>query len=356
MLQIALRDTLENEGFAVDTASNGAEALEMMVNRCPDLIVADILMPQMDGYEFYAAVRARPDWVAIPFIFLTARAEKHDILRGKDLGAEDYITKPFEPQELVTVVRARLRRAQVIREVAEAEFDQLKQQIITALGHELRTPLTAVLGYTDLALEDFSSLSPEALHEYLAAIKQGADRLVRLADSFMVLVRLDSGQAAKEFDQLAKVRHNIGEVVQCLVQQCQALAATRGVVLEGKAEQGLPPVRLCEPFFTDALRRLVDNAIKFSTRGRKHVTVSARAAGDWVEIAVADEGIGISPDALPYVFERFRQINRDVTEQQGTGLGLAIARGLIRLHGGDIVVESQLNVGSTFTIRLPAFK
>jgi signal transduction histidine kinase len=355
-LRAGLHDTLEDEGFAVQTAANGVEGLQMMEKRCPDLIVADIVMPQMDGYDFYAAVRARPNWVSIPFIFLTARAEKSDILRGKDLGAEDYIIKPFDPLELVTAIRARLRRARAIRQVAEAEFDQLKQHIITALGHELRTPLTAVLGYADLALEDASSLSPEALHEYLGAIKQGADRLVRLAENFMILVRLDSGRAGKEFDLLAQVRHDLREIVERAARQYESQATDRGVTLESKVESDLPPVRLCKPFFVNALERLVDNGIKFSRGDRKRVTISARTEGDWVEIAVTDEGAGIPPDEIPHLFERFRQIGRERTEQQGTGLGLAIARELIRLHGGDIAVESQPNVGSTFTIRLPALK
>jgi signal transduction histidine kinase len=312
------------------------------------------MMPQMDGYDFYAAVRACPDWMAIPFIFLTARAEKSDVLLGKDLGAEDYITKPFNLQELITAIRARLRRARAIREVTEAEFDHLKQQIINALGHELRTPLTAVLGYTDLALEDAASLTPEALQEYLTAIKAGADRLVRLAENFMMLVRLDSGQAAKEFELLAQVRRDLGAIVERTVRQYEPRAATRGVTLRSKVSSGLPPVRLCEPFFVDALERLIDNGVKFSLGANKCVTVSAGLAGEWIEIAVSDEGIGIPLEEIPHLFERFRQIGREKTEQQGTGLGLAIACELIRLHGGEIVVKSQPNVGSTFTIRLPA--
>jgi len=356
LLRAALRDILKGEGFAVLDAANGTEALQVMKESRPDLIVADIMMPQMDGYEFYEAVRACPDWVAIPFIFLTARGERSDILLGKELGAEDYITKPFDLQEFLTAIRARLRRARAIRQVTEAEFDQLKQQIINALGHELRTPLTAVLGYTDLALEDVASLTPEALHECLAAIKAGADRLVRLVENFMMLVRLDSGQAAKEFELLAQVRRDLGAIVERTVRQYEPQATAQGVTLTSVVSSDLPTVRLCEPFFVDALERLIDNGIKFSLGENKRVTVSAKSAGEWAEIAVSDEGIGIPPEEIPHLFERFRQIGREKTEQQGTGLGLAIACELTRLHGGEITVRSQPNAGSTFTIRLPALK
>ncbi|RLC85875.1 MAG: hypothetical protein DRI79_10805, partial [Chloroflexi bacterium] len=155
----AIRDILETAGYIVSTAPDGVQALQVMEKIRPDLIVADIMMPRMDGYTLYEAVRARPEWVPIPFIFLTAKTEKEEMLKGKGLGAEDYITKPFDAQELLVVVRARLKRAQAIREVTEAEFDQLKQQIITVLSHELRTPLTYVRTYTELALEEISSLS-----------------------------------------------------------------------------------------------------------------------------------------------------------------------------------------------------
>jgi two-component system sensor histidine kinase/response regulator len=107
-LLAAIRDILEIEGYTILTATNGMKALEVMEETRPDLIVADILMPQMDGYAFYEAVRARQEWTSIPFIFLTAKAEREDVSKGMDLGAEEYITKPFDPQELLQAVRARL--------------------------------------------------------------------------------------------------------------------------------------------------------------------------------------------------------------------------------------------------------
>lgn len=349
----AIRGVLEEEGYTIFTATDGVEALRLMGEACPDLIVADIMMPRMDGYAFYKAVRARPEWMLIPFIFLTAKAEREDVLKGKSLGVEDYLTKPFDSQELVIAVRARLERARAIWESTEAQFDQLKQQIVTILGHELRTPLTYIQGYTDLALEDVPSLSPDTLQDFLLGIKRGADRLTRLVEDLLFLVRLDTGRAAEEFRMLAAVHRDLDMIVERTVRSYEEQAASYGVTLEGKAESGLPPVWLCEPFFVDALGRLVENGIKFSRREVRRVTVSARTVDGWVEVAVSDRGVGIPPEGIPFVFERFRQIDREQMEQQGTGLGLAIARELIRLHGGDILVESTVGEGSIFTIRLP---
>jgi two-component system sensor histidine kinase/response regulator len=350
---MAIRRILEGEGYTVFTATDGVKALEVMEKVRPDLILADIMMPQMDGYALYEAVRARPEWVAIPFIFLTAKAEREDVLKGKSLGAEDYITKPFDPQELVVAVRARLERARAIREATEAEFDRLKQQIVAILGHELRTPLTYVRGYTELALDDVSSLSPETLQDFLEGIKRGADRLARLVENLLLLVRLDTGRAAEEFRLLARVRRDLAAILERTVRQYEERASAGGVALETRVESNLPPLQLCEPHFADALGQLVDNGIKFSRGMGKRVTVSARAVGGWVEVAVADEGVGIPSGEMSHLFERFRQIGREQMEQQGTGIGLAIARELIHLHGGDIAVESMPGKGSTFTIRLP---
>jgi two-component system, sensor histidine kinase and response regulator len=353
---VVTQDILEGEGYSVLTAHNGAEALPLMEETRPDLIVADIMMPKMDGYALYAAVRACREWVPIPFIFLTAKTEKQDVLKGKALGAEDYVTKPFSAEDLLMAVRARLGRAQAIRGATEAEFDRLKQQVVIMLGHELRTPLTNVVGYTELALNDVSSLSPAEFHEYLMGIRRGADRLARLVQDLLLLVQLDTGRVADEFRQLALVRRDLNAVVARTVKSFEAQAANRGVTLEARLAPDLPPVQLCESFFVNALGRLVDNGIKFSLNGKKRVTVSARPAEGGVEVAVTDEGVGISPDDTPHLFERFRQINRQKIEQQGIGLGLAIARDLIRLHGGDIAVESTPDTGSTFTIRLPVAK
>jgi two-component system sensor histidine kinase/response regulator len=353
-LLAAIQHVLKLENYAVLTASDGVEALQVMEETQPDLIVADIMMPRMDGYDFYEAVRERPEWVPIPFIFLTARAEKEDMLKGKLLGVEDYIIKPFDPQELLIAVQARLGRAQAIQKASEAGFEQLKQQIINTLSHELRTPLTYIQGYTALALEDASS--PNDLQEFLVAIKGGADRLTRLIEDMLLLVQIDTGQSADDFENLAKTRSDLNVLVENTAKRYAKRAFQQGLTLKAETPPNLPQVKLCEHFFVDALGRLLDNAIRFSRGEGKQVGVSIRANDEWVEVAVQDEGVGVAADQIPYLFERFRQIDREQMEQQGAGLGLAIARDLIALHGGEITVNSQVGEGSTFTIRLPVAK
>jgi two-component system, sensor histidine kinase and response regulator len=349
----AIQTILEGEGYTVFTAGDGVEALQVLEKTKLDLIVADIMMPRMDGYTLYETVRARPEWVLIPFIFLTAKSEQEEVLKGKQLGAEDYITKPFDPEELTVAVRARLMRAQTIQEATNVEFDQLKQQIITMLGHELRTPLTYVSGYTELALEDASSLSPDAMQEFLTGIKRGADRLTQLVEDLLLLIRLDTGRTEEEFDALVTLRQDLATVITRTVKKYEKQATDFNVTLEVNVESDLPPVRLCQPLFVDALGRLMENGIKFSRDIGGRVTIEARSVEKWVEVIVSDEGVGIPSSDLAHLFERFRQIGREKMEQQGSGLGLAIAQELIHLHGGEITTESTLEKGSTFTIRLP---
>jgi signal transduction histidine kinase len=142
-------------------------------------------------------------------------------------------------------------------------------------------------------------------------------------------------------------------VLKRVVRQHGQQAIDKGVILKVHVSPRLPPVELCAPLFEDALSRLVDNGIKFTKEEGKVVTVSAQETQEWMEIAVTDEGIGIPPAAVPLLFKRFQQIDRETQEQQGVGLGLAIAREVVRLHGGEITVASTPGEGSTFTIRLP---
>lgn len=358
LLLEAIRDLLLADGYEVEIAVNGVEALAAIQKRAPDLILSDINMPQMNGFELYQKVRENPSWVRIPFIFLTARGERTDVLRGKALGAEDYFVKPFDSEDLLTTIRSRLERAQALQQAADSEFEELKKDILNVLSHELRTPLTYISGYTDLALEDTHSLTPENLQELLQGIKKGADRLNKLVRSMLLVVEIDTGRAAENFRHFSNIRSDLEVFLRHVVNTFQPAARASGVTLEYFCDDKLPPVRIHEEYFCDALERLIENAIKFSRLPDKRVTIEVHATADWIEIAITDRGVGLSPTALENIFayKRFQQFERNVMEQQGTGLGMFIAHTYIKLHGGDINVVSQLGKGSTFTLRLPTAK
>jgi signal transduction histidine kinase len=345
-------DFLRLYGYHVITAVNGYDGLRKMQSRTPELVISDIMMPEMNGYEFYEAVRSNPAWVPIPFIFLTARGQQTDVRRGHDLGADAYLTKPFEPEDLITAVGGRLRRMRDIRSATTSDVEQMKRQLITIFSHELRTPLTYIYGYVNLLLDQHGELAPDATFEMLEGVRKGAERLLRLVDDLMLMVRIDSGVVEMEIS-LEQIKMSMVEIVTSVVRDYEARAAARGVRLFTMISPELEP--LCMSYYLrDALGRLVDNAIKFSKRDRGHVLVSVDHQDSLIRLSVRDDGIGIEPSQIGTIFELFKQVNRDVMEQQGTGLGLTLAMSLVRLQGGDILVESVPGQGSQFTIQLPA--
>ncbi len=347
-------DLLALNGYRVITAANGREALGVMQQQRPDLIISDIVMPDMDGYELFSAIRSNPLWTPIPFIFLTARGQQADISTGNSLGVDAYLTKPFEPDTLLGVVQGRLRRLQDIQLMAQNEIERMKGQLISVFSHELRTPLTYVYGYASLLLEGFDDLEREMVVSMLNGVQRGAERLTTLVEDLMTLVRIDSGVVEMDI-RMHRSDCDLATLVGRVVKKLAPRATERGVVVVTSVPRGLK-ASIAASYIEDATLRLVDNAIKFAPEGCGHVRISGKAAGEAVMIQIKDDGIGIDPAQQAHIFERFEQLDREAMEQQGVGLGLTLAREVVRLHGGDITVQSEPGAGSEFTIRLPASK
>jgi two-component system sensor histidine kinase/response regulator len=346
-----IRDVLEMDGYRVLTALDGQEALELLEQHHPDLIISDIMMPRLDGYHLFSAVRANSQWLKIPFIFLTAKNQRIDVRLGKQLGADDYLTKPFEAEDLLIVVKAKLARASALHSSAELEMSKLKQNVLNTLSHEFRTPLTYIRGYLDLILDEGPEhLSMDDLGSFLQRVKRGSDRLTNLVNDFIFMVMLETGEAAAAY-RLAQTFADICTLVDAVIAENTPWASERDVQLEKDVVQS-PGTVLHVGYIHDALGRLVDNAIKFSRQGER-VVVQVRADEEWIYIAVQDQGLGIAPKEIPYLFKRLHQVDRERHEQQGIGAGLAIVKGIVDIHGGRVEVQSRVGQGSTFTLILP---
>ena len=345
-------DLLDLYGYTVDIATDGHGALEAMQRRQPDLVISDIMMPGMDGYEFFKTVRSNPEWVPIPFIFLTARGQQTDIRRGHSLGADAYLTKPFEPEDLLIAIEGRLKRVRDIHIAARSDIDRMKQQLITIFSHELRTPLTYIYGYVNLLRDQHDVLPGPAVNDMLDGIQRGAERLTKLVEDLMLMVRIDSGVVEMEI-ALQQAPISLRSVFENLKSRFEAEARERAVVLEMDAPADLNS-QCTTLYVQDALARLVDNAIKFCRRDGGIVRLSATAPTDGkLILAVQDNGIGIDKAQQQAIFESFQQADRDIMEQQGLGLGLTLAQSLVALHGGSLSLESEPGVGSRFTVTLP---
>ncbi|MDZ4767160.1 MAG: response regulator, partial [Chloroflexota bacterium] len=198
-----IRTVLELDGYAVETAENGKQALDLLHSDhpLPELIVSDIMMPLMSGIELLSEVRKQREWVKIPFIFLTARSERSDVQRGKQLGVDDYLIKPFDAPDLLIAVEARIKRQKAINEVASGEMIDLKQRILAILNHEFRTPLTFIVAYADMLNNAQSySLTNQEILSFLKGVNSGAVRLRRLVENFIQLVEVESGDAGRNYE------------------------------------------------------------------------------------------------------------------------------------------------------------
>ena len=344
---------LQEEQYKVLQAPNGQAALALLEDDRPDLIISDIRMPGMDGFELCERVRTNPDFVQLPFIFLTGRDERADMRRGMGLGADDYLTKPFDPDDLLTAVRVRLSRAAETQAAIARAGSGLQDQIIQSLTHEFRTPLSLVVGYTDLLESTGRQLDEDDFESVMHGLHAGSRRLVSLVEDFLLLSKLRTGTIAEEIAQepLAAVHPDL--MVQGVAEQAAGRASARKVTLTVECTAPDVTVRISREHLGEIISRLLDNAIKFSKRDGGQVTLSTRREeGFWV-LRVADEGIGIREEAHAWLFEAFQQVDRSQMEQQGTGVGLTIVKGLVEAYGGRIGLESTPGIGSAFSVWLP---
>lgn len=343
----------------VMTANNGQEALALMQKRQPDLIVSDIMMPVMDGYQFLSQVQKNPDWLHVPFIFLTAKGNKKEVLEGTLRGANLYITKPFASTELLELIKSQLDRAFQRQLSYQQNIGDLKKGILQILNHEFRTPLTYVTAYYEMLSESLNR-APENqdFREYLRGIQAGCVRLTRLIEDFILVIELRTGEYKTRFQRRAKLVTTINSLIETAVRNYTEEAAKRGIEFDLSLSQDLLPIYGDKQSLQIVFDRLVNNSVKFSPKqgdSTRQIHISSECDGETVLVTIRDEGIGFPPVIKEQVFDLFFQYNRGLMEQQGAGTGLTIAKGLVDLHNGRIQVTSQEGEGSTFTVMLPVF-
>ncbi|MDQ3250619.1 MAG: response regulator [Chloroflexota bacterium] len=354
-LNTAVCEILRSYGFRVSSATDGVEALEQLKHLPPDAVLCDIMMPGMDGYTLLKHARADLNLRTLPFIFLTARTSLNDQRRAREIGIEDYLTKPVDSRNLVLAINNALRRRQFMKDEMQQQLDALRNRIIGLLQHEFRTPLTFVLGYAEYlmdatAIEFGPDFNVDELRSSTAAILDGGRRLQRLIESFLMLAELQNRTLASEKLEILNgltLLHDITSSFQRPLQE----ANLTPVIL---AQNDTALIYGDEELLREALRRLIDNAIRYRCARSAHVWLSIELLPTYVGFRIRDEGAGM-PLAMIHQFARpFEQFDRDNRTQPGAGLSLALIYHIARLHGGNLKVTSELGVGSTFTLWLPA--
>ncbi len=346
---------LQRAGYEVDLASNGVEALEKLRMSAPDLIISDISMPRMDGFELYKAVKDVPALRPIPFIFLTAHSDADRRRYGKELGSDDFLTKPISQEDLLVSLRGKLKRVDEIRTTTEEkmrqEVDAVKRSILSTLTHEVNTPLFIIKLTANLLLDQTMHFQPSELNELLQRIKRSGDRLDSLLNDFLVTTRITAGEANREYQE-ARQTVGLNFVLGHLKPKFEKAADVAEITLVYELSDEVPDVMIHVDQIADVLERIFSNAAKFSKAGDR---ITIRTSGDdgKANYEIEDTGMGIPAKHLPHVFEKFYQVNRPTMEQQGAGLGLSIAKSLVEINGGQIDIRSREEAGTRVRISFP---
>jgi signal transduction histidine kinase len=368
-MRVFLAETLAP--YRIATASDGASGLEQARALQPDLILSDVMMPEMSGDELVRAIQAEPALASTPVVLLSARADEAFRVRALRDGAADYLLKPFAAEELRARVgnQLNIKHARDTLQVAlastqqdiavlagnlaarTAELEQalaVRDQFVAIAAHELKTPLTALLGNSQLMMRRMqrSGTLTERDERALQQIVSQSNRLHRLIETLLDISRADQGAielTCTPLDLATVARRVVAEIAPGLERHTIETPAEGEPLLVYGDELRLEQV----------LYNLITNAVKYMPNGGM-VRVKLLAEAERAGIAVVDEGLGIPAEAVPHLFERYyRAANVNHRHISGIGLGLAVVQQIVRLHGGTITVESAEGAGSTFTIRLP---
>ncbi len=323
--------SLEAEGHTVLTAADGLAGLALASEK-PDVILCDVEMPRLNGYAVLEALRQQPELRAIPFIFLTARSARSDQRKGMVLGADDYITKPFEPRELVESIAGVLAKRETLSERLKHYTEEYHREMAAPWAHELLTPLNGILGIASMLESEAGSIPPADLRELARSISQSARRQQALARKLLQYFQLEQLRESNWSDSAAVMEAGAG-----IEDEALGVAERLNRSSDLRLECAPAAVRISPAWLRAAIGELVENAFKFSPAGTP-VTVGGRITDGLYRVEVTDRGPGMTPAEIIQV-AAFRQFDRAKQEQQGLGLGLAIVGHIAALHHAPFALE-----------------
>ncbi|MDX2075932.1 MAG: hybrid sensor histidine kinase/response regulator [bacterium] len=346
---------LNREGYEVIIARDGEEAMVQVAEHDPDIILLDVMMPGIDGFQVCQRLKQNDATKDIPVIFITALANTVYIVKGFEVGAVDFITKPFRPKEVVarvnthlTVTRQR-KEIERLREQDRVYFEKLtamKDDVMNMASHDLKNPLNNVKTAVSLIRRQRKE-DDEKGEELLRIIENSAEQMKNLITGLLDLAKIETGRAINL--QPVKVNKFLDDNLSIF----KLAAHDKNITLEFTPidEEAVVPMDLER--MEQVLQNLLSNAIKYTPAGGK-VMLGAVITPDSIIINVQDTGMGIPADDLPHLFEKFYRVKNSAHMQvEGTGLGLSIVKSIVENHDGTITVESEFNKGTTFSIHLP---
>lgn len=349
---ILVQAILEIEGYEIHLVSDGIKALRQVEQSPPDLILLDVMMPGIDGYEVTRRIRNNPAISYIPILLITAFHES-SVVDGLDAGADDFIRKPFDTDELLARVRSLLRLKHSLDE--QQKMARQREDFVSRLTHDLRTPLVAADRMLNLFdMEIFCKISPE-MKQAIAVMIRSNQNLMEMVNTLLEVYRFEAGKKTLNWEEC-----DLREISQEVVSELSPLTGEKGLILEIDTRELEPLGKNAGIIMGDrlelrrVLNNLIANAIKFTDTGSITIRIFETPLNsrnpDSVTIEIQDTGYGITPEDQATIFERFRQ---GKNKRSGSGLGLHLSHRIIEGHAGTIQVTSELGKGSLFTVQLP---
>jgi two-component system sensor histidine kinase/response regulator len=355
-----LGNILDENDIEFSYATSGKEALEGIAFSKPDLLLLDINMPEMNGFEVCKKLKEDQETKEIPVIFLTARTEQEDIIKGLTIGAVDYVTKPFNPKELLARVNTHLELS-IFRKIIQAQNKELKNinkdlkeaiiskdKFFSIIAHDLKQPFNTLLGFSELLLKEYDNREPEENKEIVTHIFNSVVLGFDLLSNLLEWSRSQTGRIEYEpqdFSLTDLVRQNILSISDA--------AYKKNIKLQNDIKEyilAFADRRMIET----VVRNLISNALKFNEPGGK-IILSHKKENGFIEVSVTDTGIGIKDENLSKLFRLEESFSTPGTDnEQGTGLGLILCKEFIEKNGGEIWVESKIGEGSKFKFTIPA--
>jgi len=359
---LTLKGLLKDDGYKILVAKSGLSALEIAEKYQPDLILLDIKMPEMDGFEVCRRLKSSKETFAIPVIFLTVLNQTSDIVKGLELGAEDYVPRPFQASELRARVRTHIQLKLAKDEITRANFslaqknDQLallnttKDKLLSIISHDLRAPMGTLKEILNFIMTNYDDFDNQRLHESLESIRESIESSYTLVENLLYWARNQRGEIL-----FKPAMHDVKEIVKECIRLMTATALTKHVSLtstfstDGRAY-------FDKNMISVVLRNLTNNAIKFTHKGGNvnlSVNKDDSKPSDFLLVEVKDDGIGMKQDDLNMILRDTATFSTTGTGiERGSGLGLKLCREFVEKNGGRIWVESEPGKGSSFKFTL----
>lgn len=343
-------EILESENYEIFAAENGQAGVEMAKNIQPDLVLCDIMMPGMDGYEVLTELRKEVVTSTVPFIFLTAKNTRENQRLGMELGADDYITKPFTVDDLLRSVATRLKRAEEFKEESEQKLNELTKNLGAPITQVIAEPLRAILGFSKMLMTEFNNMEKFEMAEFNGLIYDAGMKLntiVKKSFSFYQLQSLSYDQ-----EKLGTLKEEKTTQIKSLTENAvKELAASK------KREDDLlislenADLRIPAKYFLEIINEIVENALNFSPK-RSVIRIVGGVENGQYALTVRDEGMGMTNDQISKI-GAFQKFNDDLNENAGVGLGLVNTKSILELFDGNLVIKSTLGIETTIRITIP---